>query len=169
VRDALLSEEPEHNAAAIQHIMNAVATIVHTRVMGLVDQRFQAETTARQSATTVEERSRQMTEAKEEYFKAFPGHREPLMQPIIASEAGQMAAQYPNLSWGPDYINALGARVNAAVAKLRGEPAQEPTTPTPAPAPAPKPAAGLPSGTRTAPVPGSELEGSDLIEDTFRI
>lgn len=169
VEQALNSEDPQVFKAGVLNIMNSLATIVHHNVrteMGLRLQKFEQDLKAGDTAKSQAEAAEA---AKNQYYELFPAHNNPTLLPIIQQESGRLAAEYPGLSWGPEFMTSLGARVNAAVAAITGQqaPQAQPFTPTPAVPVPPRPAAGLPSGTRGE-VPGSELTGSDLIEDTFR-
>lgn len=166
VAQLILSDEPEQNAQGVTHVMNAVATIVHASVRAEMLQRLGNFRQELQQGTVVEQQARTLEEAREQYFQRFPDHKDPLKLLVVQREAAQMAVQYPNLQWGDQYMNALGTRVNNAIAALTGQPAPAPVPPN-TPAPPARPAAGLPSGARTGETPGSELAGTDLIEQTF--
>lgn len=173
VMDQLQSEDPAQFAQAISRIVNDLGTIVHNSVINQVRQEVGAKFehlskfASESQETDVREAAR--ADAKKQYYDAFPTHQNELIEPIIQTEARKMAAEFPGLPWNADYINALGARVNGALAQLRGE------QPQPAPEPAPsgqqppkKPAAMMPSGNRGgtgAPQPSSADE--DLILDTL--
>lgn len=161
VADAILGEDPQQAAAGIAHMMNSLATIIHANIRKELGVREAALVgRLQQSASTVDE-AEVRQKGQEEYYGAFPTHKNDNILPLVQAEARKMAAEFPNLKWGADYINALGTRVNNRIAALV----------SPAPAPEivpvpPAPAPSLPSGTRGE-TPGSNLEGADLIEDTF--
>lgn len=169
VTDALLSDDPQQNVTAINQIVNDLGTIVHNSVLkqvraevGEAFRQLHATGTQAQSETT---RETAIADGRKEYFKAFPAHENELILPLIQTESRKMAAEFPGLKWSPDYVNALGTRVNRALATLRGDPA--PVEPTAQPQPASRPAVMMPSGQRSAPAPGGEMEQGDLIADTF--
>lgn len=154
-RAALLSDDPQQNLAAINAIVNDLGTIVHNTVVGQLRQEFSgAIYSMLQEAAKVEQGSARTTAAdgaRQDYYKAFPAHNNPLVLPLIQAESQKMAAEFPHLGWNAQYINALGARVNAAMESLSaarsGQPA-EPAQPAPGNQPPARPAAMLPSGNR---------------------
>lgn len=168
VTQALQSDDPTHTAQAVTWVANAVATLVHNnlraeyrkhfedRVNSLVTEASQAEAEQRQT-TTVEQ-------ARDQYYQKFTEHKNPLIQPIVAAEAQKLATQYPGISWGEEFMNSLGARVNAAIASLRGE---TQAAPQPAPTPAPRPAGHLPAAGPRPMVPVGGATAEDLIYETM--
>lgn len=162
VYNAIFGEEttPEAQKAGIAHLMSSLASIVHHNVRlemrASIGGLLEAARAQEQSAV----RSTEVEQGREAYYTAFPTHKNELITPLIQAEARQMAAEFPNLKWGPDYINALGTRVNNRIAALTG------AQPAPIVTPPAAPAAGLPTGPRTE-TPGTPVEGSDLIMDTF--
>lgn len=162
VAAALTSGDDQQTLAGITHMMNSLATIVHHNVRQEMRAREAALLQAARAHEDQSQEATQIANSREDYYKAFPDHRDPLILPIIQAESVAMAGQFPGLPWNENYRNALGQRVNARLAALRGQ-----AQPAPGGAPAPAaPAAMLPSGTR-AETPGSELTGGDLIMDTF--
>jgi hypothetical protein len=151
----------------LTHLVNSLAQMIHTRVRadyrGEMDQRFQQRDQVQGQAQERE----QIAAMQRDYYGAFPTHNNPAIKQIVALEAGNMATQYPNLPWGPDYIAALGARVGAQLAALGAPAAPQPATPTPAaPVPAARPAAFAPTAPRSA-IPNFEQGQADTIADTF--
>jgi hypothetical protein len=55
---------------------------------------------------------------EEDYYKAFPGHRNPLFRTAIESEMQKMAQEMPAAPWNEDFRNALGTRVNRTLQLL---------------------------------------------------
>lgn len=168
VQQMLLSDDPAKNVQAIQAIVNDLGTIVHHSVISQVRGEMQQALAGllQQANSAVEGDTRQQAaeQAREAYYTKFPDHKNPLMLPIVQAEAQKLAAEFPHLQWGDQYMNALGVRVQNAVAALSGQPPQPSQDPTPQPAPqggnAPpaRPAAMLPSGSRPAPVtPSGEI------------
>ncbi len=166
---ALLSEDPQQNLAAINSIVNDLGTIVHNTVLTQVRSEVRGAFSTLMgmaNASTANQTQEQAREAaRETYFTAFPAHRNELIEPIIRQQAVKLSAEHPGLSFDQQYINALGARVNAVIEQLRtpadGEPASgEPAPANPTPA---RPAAHLPTGVRGS---GAQAPtGSDLGED----
>lgn len=165
VTSALTGEDPAQATQAIHWIVNSLATIVHNnlrleyrkhfddRVNGLVAEAGQVQAETNQ-AQTVEQ-------AREQYYEKFADHKNPLIQPIVALEAQKLAAQYPGLTWGDQFMNSLGARVNNALAELRGQTAQPAPTPVVPPA---RPAAMLPaSGPAPQVPPGGASDSQEEI------
>lgn len=161
IAEAILdTENPQRQAAGITHMMNSLATIVHHNVRLEMRATIGSLLRAAQEQEQTVTRSTEVEQGRKQYYEAFPQHQNELIVPLIQAEARQMAAEFPNLKWGPDYINALGTRVNARIAALSGNAAPAVTTPPAAPA------ASIPAGSR-AETPGTPLEGGDLIFDTF--
>lgn len=164
VAAALTSGDDQQTLAGITHMMNSLATIVHHNVrlemrsvIGSLMQSAREQDTQTQTASAMEQ-------AREDYYKAFPQHKDPALLPIIQSEVTAMAAEFPGLGWSDQYRNALGARVEARLAVFRGQALVTNGGGQPPAAPA----ASIPGGARPNAAPGSgELEGSDLIVDTF--
>lgn len=168
VEEALSSEDPTVFRAGVLNIINNLAAIVHHNVRTEFNHRLATFQQERQNDEVVTRQAQEREAQKEQYYSLFPGHKNPTIEPIIQQQAGKLATEYPGLSWGPEFMNALGARVNNALTELTGAaPAPAPAPFTPQPSVPARPAPGLPTGTRGE-VPGSELSGSDLIEDTFR-
>lgn len=161
VAEAILdTENPQRQAAGITHMMNSLATIVHHNVRLEMRQTIGALLRAAQQQEQTASSSAEIEQGRKQYYEAFPQHQNELITPLIQAEARQMAVEFPNIKWGPDYINALGTRVNNRIAALSGN-----ATPASATPPA-VPAASIPAGSR-AETPGTPLEGGDLILDTF--
>lgn len=160
VAEAIFGEEttPEKQMAGITHMMNSLATIVHARMRQEVKESFAALLgTARQ----VEQDSRTvstMEAMRQDYFTHFQSHRDPLVLPLVQAEAAALTAQFPGVSWNEQMRNALGQRVEARLAVLRGGGGQQPPA---------QPATMIPNGPREGAAPGTELTGGDLIMDTF--
>lgn len=167
--EAIFGEDPAKAEGAMHLLVNALATTIHTRVLEAVKAEFQKLADARQSAEAETDAEAQVRAAREDYFKAFPEHNDPLIHPLLNKLAGQMAAEFPGLRWSEDYRNALGARVKGALAKLGVKPAETPAEPAPPaapPTPPRRPASFLPTGPRDENLPNFGNEG-DLIADTF--
>lgn len=173
---AIFSDDEATAHAGISRLINDFGTIVyHTaaaQTRAYVDQQIGQLVSLAEQGQTEQVHNQAREQGQAQYFEAFPDHKNPLIEPILRVQAQAMAAEFPALPWGPDYINALGARVNGYIASLTGQPAP---SAEPAPQPAPgsqppaRPAAMIPVGSRTSAAPGSEPEGSDLIIDTLNI
>jgi hypothetical protein len=175
VQQALTSENPQENIAAINAIVNDLATVIHASVVTQVRQETQASLAAlleqANSTVQVDERERARAAARQQYYDAFPDHKNPLVEPLVQAEATKMSGEFPGLKWDANYINALGTRVSNAIASLTGQPpvAPEPT-PTPTPnAPPARPARMLPSGVPAAAPNGGDLNSPDEIADTLSV
>lgn len=163
VTNALIGEDPVQATQAMHWVVNSLATIVHhnlrteyrkhfdDRVNGLVAEAGQSAAEVQQ-ATTIEQ-------AREQYYQKFTDHKNPLIQPIVALEAQKLATQYPGLTWGDQFMDSLGARVNAALTELRGGQAAPAAQPVVPPA---RPAAMLPA---SGPAPQVPPVGGESQED----
>lgn len=174
VTAAIFSDDEATANAGLTRLVNDLGTIVFhsvaARAQAYTDARLQQLVSAAEQGQTESVRATAREQGQEQYYTAFPDHKNPLIEPIIRLKAQEMAAEFPALAWGPDYINALGARVNGYVASLTGNaPPAEPTPVVPpvGQVPPARPAAMIPVGSRAGATPGSESEGSDLIVETL--
>lgn len=150
-------------------LISALATTVTNNVLQRVDammnQRFQA----------VDQQAQQVRAAQtqeEQYYEAFPVHKNELYRPVIQATVDELYKELPHLTWDQTTIAAVGARVNKKLSDLGinvgmvpAAPAQ--TTPAAGTVPAngaPRPAPMLDSSTRGG---GTPVEGSDFIAATF--
>ena len=135
---AITSEDPMTARQGMNTLVSTIATGLNFRFEARlaelrkeVGEKFSAKDSEVQAAARQEEAAQQ----RAEYFEAFPTHNKPILLPIVAQEAAQLAAEFPNLPWDKNFVNALGVRVNNKLAELQGS-APAPTNPTiPAPAP----------------------------------
>lgn len=164
VAEAIFGEDttPERQMAGITHMMNSLATIVHHNVRQEMRQSFGALFGAARQQEYETAQASAMTTARQDYFQAFPQHNDARILPIIQAEAAGLTAQFPGVGWNDQMRNALGARVEAALAQLRGGVQPQANGGSPPAAPATM----IPAGPRAVPE-GSELAGGDLIFDTF--
>jgi hypothetical protein len=163
VAEAIFDEEnPERRIAGITHMMNSLAAIVHHNVRLEMNGRFQALVDQARTQEASTQTAEVVESSRNQYYDAFPAHKNELILPLIQAESRSMAAEFPNAKWDQNYINALGTRVNNRIAALTGGGQPPVTNITPPAAPAPS----LPSGTRTE-VPGSNPSEIDVIADTF--
>jgi len=171
IQAALTSDDPNQMLAGIQTVINDLGTIVHNRVLEqtrtLVTQTVQQAVGGIRQDQALTQQQQEVETYRQSYYEKFPSHNSPLILPLLQAETARLAAEYPNARFDDNFINSLGSRVNNAIAQLTGG-GQQPSSAQPAVPPVvpPRPAASLPSGTR-AQAPGSELEGSDLIEQTL--
>ncbi len=166
--DAIFNEDGAVARQGMQHLVQTLASVIHTRVRDQFRTEMRTELQQRDQAAgqerTQQQQADDMARMQGEYYADFPTHNTPLVKTIVAHEATQLAAQQPTLAWGPEYRNALGARVNAAIQALTGAaPAPQPA-PNPAP---PAPAPFVPMGTRADAAKHGEPTNEDVIEDLF--
>jgi len=83
--------------AAVNHVLQRVSPIVQAHL-----QHYDQST--RQTSTAQSQ--------EEDYYKAFPAHRNPLFRTAIEAEMQKMAHEMPSAPWNEDFRNALGTRVN---------------------------------------------------------
>jgi len=162
---AIFNEDANVARNGMTHLVNSLATQIHTRLRNEYREELQTFRQEGQRAQQQQTEAQQVETMQQEYYGQFPAHNNPAIKQIVAHEAQQLQAQYPALTWGPDYRNALGARVNATLAALAAPAAPAPS-PTPAPTPAPRPAAFASPGTRGA-IPAFEGDPQALMNDTF--
>lgn len=167
---AIFGEDPAIAMQGLQVLVNSLATVIHTRVNASFQQTLQRRDAEMQQSQMHVQRQQAAEQMQQDYYGAFPAHNNPVVKQIVAQQAGQLQVEYPNLPWNADYVNALGARVNQAIAALTGQPAADPAAPTPTPPapPPPKPAGFAPAGTRGA-IPNGEGSELDLIASTFAL
>jgi len=89
--------------AAVNHVLQRVVPIVDHRLQGYDQSTRQASTAQGQ---------------EEDYYKAFPAHRNPLFRTAIEAEMQKMAQEMPSAPWNEDFRNALGTRVNRTLQLL---------------------------------------------------
>lgn len=156
---ALTSDDEQQFSAGVTTMLNSLATIVHHNVRLEMRQAFAGLMNSAREQDSQTQTATAVQSAREDYYKAFPAHKDPLILPLIQAESQAMSAQFPNLAWSDDFRNALGQRVEARLAQLRGQGngGQPPAAP----------AASIPAGPRPNESLGGELTGGDLIADTF--
>lgn len=174
VTQAIFNEDPAVAKAGMVHLVNSLATIIHTRAREEFRNEFQQFRTGLQTESVQREQVAEAERLKESYFTTFPAHRDPVVQTIVAAENYALSQEYPGHPFDERYMAALGARVNQklqGVAGLGGAPAPAIVPPAPAaaaaaPVPA-RPAPMLPSA-RTAggQIPAFEQE-ADHVADVF--
>jgi hypothetical protein len=135
--EAIFNENPQIAQQGLTHLVNSLAQQIHQTVRT----EFRQELTTRDQQAQQQQQQGQQTQQQEQmqrdYYGTFPAHNNPAIKQIVAHEAQQLQAAYPGLSWGPDFMNALGARVNQTVASLARQQPQAASAPAPSAAPAP--------------------------------
>lgn len=169
--DALLSEDGDVRLRATMQLVNDTATIVHHKVIQQVGAYMQQLFNGAQRDQATHENISRMEQGRAQYYERFPQHNNALYLPIIQAESAKLATEYPNLPWGDEFMNSLGARVNAAVEALQpGQPVVPPPAPVAAPSTPvpPRPAPSIPSGGPRPSAPaGGELNLGDEILETL--
>lgn len=171
VAQAIFHEDPVVAKKGMVHLVNQLATIIHSRARQEFRQELQQVRTGIQTERVQAEQAAEAERLKEEYFTAFPTHRDPVVQQIVAAENYALAREYPGHPFDDRYRAALGARVNQKLSGIAGlggaptpqvQPTAQPTTPVP-----PRPAAMLPSGRATGgQIPAFEQQ-ADMVADVF--
>lgn len=165
VTNAIFGEDANVAKAGMTHLINSLASHIHKTVLAHITSNLAAVAQEQEQRKAETQASAAVASAQQEYFGAFPKHNDPLILPIVQAQSAALATQFPNLPWGPDFMNALGARVEAAIAQLRGG-VEAPATPAaPVVVPPKKPAAMMP-GTPREGIPAFEAD-TDVIADTF--
>jgi hypothetical protein len=166
--EAIMSEDAAQNRLGMTTLINSLATNIHTNLRNEFNTRLTAMQSRQEQDRAQQDQGAALATAREQYFQRFPTHNDPILQPIISQQAQQLAVEFPNLPWDDNYMNALGARVNAAITKLTGQASPAPPAPPPPPAPSPRPAAMLPVGApRPAGVEPDAFNSEDVIASTF--
>lgn len=154
VLQAIRSDDDQMAAAGMQHLINSLGKIVHQRVAQHMDHLVSQRLDEYGHQQNLSQQQQQM---QNDYYSNFTDHNDPAIRLIVAQEAQQMWTENPQLAWGDQARNSLGARVNARLGRTAAAPAPQPQpAPTPAPAPAPRPAAMTGATTRPAPAGGSD-------------
>jgi len=142
---AITSEDPMTARQGMNTLVSTIATGLNFRFEARlaelreeVGEKFTAKDSEAQAAARQDEAAQQ----RAEYFEAFPTHNKPILLPSVAQEAAQLAAEFPNLPWDKNFVNALGVRVNNKLAELQG------STPVPSAPSIPAPAPFTPGGNR---------------------
>lgn len=170
VLEAVFSEDAGQAATGMHHLINNLASIIHRNVLAASRKDLQSYRSEVTSTSSDAEFAKARDNAQAEYYKDFPHHNEPLIKMIVAQEAQKLGAEYPQLPWGDQFKLALGARVDSALATLRGQQQQPPPAPTPTPTSRntpvnPKPASFLPV-TPSVGIPQFEND-AEVIASTF--
>lgn len=157
------SDEPQHRAMAMQHLVNSTARMTHERVIRHVDQLVNERLTAYGQYQTA---TAQQAEMQREYYGAFPTHNNPLTRNVVAMEAQKLFAENPTLEWNETTRNALGTRVNAALGiaaqqQVVTPPAANGNGATPPPAPAAM------TGAHTRPAPSQAQQDGNFISSVL--
>lgn len=161
--DAMLSEDPEQNIAAMNSIVSGIMSWAQAEMAGLRAEIAQltagakpasAGNTSAAAAPAVDTSA--LDTMRTQYYTSFPDHQKPEYQAILQAVSAEMAKNYPGHAWNTQYIAALGTNVNErvkALAKLS--------------MPAAAPPVSLQPGARSA-APGSgDQDISDEILDSL--
>lgn len=180
VTAAIFDENPATAKAGMQHLINGLAAHIHkTIITQTVLPLLRHHEQALKAPIEAEQGRQQAEQMRSQYYERHPTHNSPALQPIIAAETHALSMQFPQAAWDENFMDALGARVNAKIAEMAtaaGLAPQPVVTPTPTPAvtpaaPAPaavvpaKPAAMMPTG---APSPAASSE-PDLADEVFSL
>lgn len=164
VSDAILGEDLAVSKHGLQHLVNSLATVVHTRVRAEFVQQLESVKSIITSKDQQEQEQRAdaaRTALQQQYFAKFPEHSKPVLSHILYAQAQKLSAEYPAAVADDNYFNALGARVNAAIAEINGQqvaPATVPAVPA-------QPAAMMPTSARTSiPVAKTLTAENELME-----
>jgi len=113
--NAMFDEDERVSKNGLNVLVSSIATaalnLTLQKVVPLVDQRIAG----------YDQQNRQTTTAasqEEDYYNAFPAHRNPLFRTAIEAEMQKMAQELPNAPWNVDFRNALGTRVNRTLQLL---------------------------------------------------
>jgi hypothetical protein len=113
--DAVFAEDPAMSKRGLNVLVSSIATAavnnVLQKVVPIVDQRLAGYDQSTRAATTAQSQ-------EEDYYKAFPAHRNPLFRTAIEAEMQKMAQEMPAAPWNDDFRNALGTRVNRTLQLL---------------------------------------------------
>ena len=112
---AVFAEDEQTSKRGLNVLVSSIATAavntVLQRVSPIVEAHLQRyDSSTRQSSTAQSQ--------EEEYYTAFPTHRNPLFRTAIEAEMQKMAKEMPNTPWNEDFRNALGTRVNRTLQLL---------------------------------------------------
>jgi hypothetical protein len=171
VASAVFNEDPGVARQGLTHVINATAREVHLRTLRHVDQLINQRLQSYGQQTADQQRQERM---RNEYFGAYPQHRDPATQMIVAQEAQVMWGANPAQTWDQDAINALGQRVNARLGITSAQPLAQPQgqvlpfqqqQPQQQGQPAPRPAAQLGASPRPAGNPQDNT--GDFITDVL--
>jgi len=177
VLGAVFNEDPNVAAGGMHHLINSLASIIHKNVLTATRKDLQGFRTELTQSATMDQQEVARQKAQDEYYTSFPTHNHPHIKLIVAAEAQKLGAEFPHAPWDDNFKNALGARVNNALAAFGAAPPAQPTTPAAPTTPAldptrpvqPRPAAPA-SFLPTAPSPGgipAFEQDQDLIASTF--
>lgn len=157
--EVIFGEDAGKASQAISFILNRQAEIVHANVVKQLRAEMETHGQRLLAPQREEEAAKDRQSAQQQYWDAFPDHNKPTIRLLVTEAASTLAAENPGIPWGPEFIAALGHRVNAQLAELAGKPAT-PALGTPVPT---APAASIPPATRAAPPPSSAPTGQEEI------
>lgn len=150
----IFGEDPAKAFEGMNALVSNLATGLNHRFTMMLresesrmDQRFAGQ----EQASTQRANERTAAEHRANYFKAFPDHNKPVIHPLVAQAAAELAAADPNRAWDEDFQNSVGARVNEMLMEIGGK--------QPAPA---RPAPMLPESNRSV-----ADTSPDIISETF--
>jgi hypothetical protein len=166
---AIFHEDAVTSKKGMEHLVNSLATVIHNKVRADYSasiQRLETTITAREQQEQQRTVEQQRETMQQQYFERFPDHNKPVLRHILYAQAQALASEYPTAPVDDNYFNALGTRVNAAIAEITGAPAPTPVVPA-VPAIPPKPAAMMPTAARAS-VPVSPSTNEALMETLFQ-
>jgi hypothetical protein len=170
VLEAVFNQDATVAGQGMHHLVNNLASIIHRNVLAATRKDLEKYKTSQTASTQEADFNKQRDAAQGEYFAAYPTHNDPMIKLIVAQQAQQLGAEYPQLPWGEQFKVALGARVEDALTRLRGgQPAAATPAPTPTPTPVtptPKPASFLPVTPGNGGIPHFEND-QEVIASTF--
>jgi len=113
--NAVFAEDESLSKRGINVLVSSIATaaVNHTlqRVVPIVQAQLQHYDNSTRQQTTAQRQ-------EEDYYSAFPAHRNPMFRTAIEAEMQKMAQEMPNVPWTEDFRNALGTRVNRTLQLL---------------------------------------------------
>jgi hypothetical protein len=112
---AVFAEDERQSRHGLNVLVSSIATAavnhVLQKVQPIVDQRIASYDNVNQSRNTAQAQ-------EQDYYGAYPAHKNPVFRTVIEAEMGKMATEMPNAPWNEDFRNALGTRVNRTLQLL---------------------------------------------------
>lgn len=166
---AIFHDDAVTSKKGLEHLVNSLAAVIHNKVRAEYSagfQKLETTITAREQQEQQHTVEQQREAMQQQYFTRFPDHNKPVLRHILYAQAQALAAEYPTAPVDDNYFNALGTRVNAAIAEITGAPVPTQSAPASAAIP-PKPAAMMPTAARTS-APVSPSTNEKLMETLFQ-
>jgi hypothetical protein len=148
--EALQAEDPAVRKSAYAHLIAGAAQAIHAKMSESLQTTLAP--MIREQIQTSGQESRRRQDMHDDFYGTYAFLNQPQLKPMVASTAGQVAAEWRTNEWSPQMRDEVYRRVIATLQTVQGVVG----APAPAPAPVPTvPAPGAPSGAPSPAVLGN--------------